>query len=135
MPTPLISPLLLGIGTRMLKIGCSGTEINENKMYKSTFLLGHPLDIFTDQCILNTSTHEDICDTKKPIDEEDQKPIRRIQSNVPTSHTNGGDIFPRKVKSKLMKIKPALWEKNEEKLKNNSFEEGEKENKAWLIFC
>jgi hypothetical protein len=32
-----------GIGKRTVKIGCSEAEINENKMSKRTFLLGHPL--------------------------------------------------------------------------------------------
>ena len=46
--------------------------------------------------------------------------MRRIQAKAPAPHVqpSSGDIFPRKVKSKLVKIKPALWEKNDEKLKN-----------------
>ena len=44
--------------------------------------------------------------------------VKRIQAAVPPLPPASGDIFPRKVKSKLVKIKPALWEKNEEKLKN-----------------
>ena len=77
-----------------------------------------PIDIFTDYFIHNTSTHEDICDKKKTIEKQDQKPVGRIPSNASTSYATAGDIFPRKVKSKMVKIKPALWEINEEKLKN-----------------
>ena len=87
------------------------------------------IDIFIYQCILNTSTHEDISDKKKPIDKEEQQPVRRIQSNAPTSHPKGEDIFPRKVKSKLVKIKPALWEKNEEKLKNTLLKKEKRKTK------
>ena len=87
------------------------------------------IDVFIDYFIHNTSIHEDISDKEKPIDKEEQPPVRRIRSNVPTSHPKGGDIFPRKVKSKLMKIKPALWEKNEEKLKNTLLKKEKRKTK------
>ena len=85
--------------------------------------------IFTDQCLHYTSTSEDICDKKKPIDKEVQKPVKRIQNDAPTSHTAGVDIFPRKVKSKMVKIKPALWEKNEEQLKNTVLKKEKRKTK------
>jgi hypothetical protein len=42
MPTPLMSPFLWGIGKRMLNIGCSDADINENKIYKNTFFAETP---------------------------------------------------------------------------------------------
>merc|ERR1712013_971758 len=57
--------------------------------------------------------------------ESPQPPVRRIQPKAPTS----GDIFPRKVKSKLVKIKPALWEKNDEKLKNTILKKEKRKTK------
>ena len=51
--------------------------------------------------------------------------MRRIQPKAPAS----GDIFPRKVKSKLVKIKPALWEKNDEKLKNTILKKEKRKTK------
>jgi hypothetical protein len=52
-PTPLVLPLLWGIGTKRLKITCSDAEINENKMYESTFLFGHPLSdtVMNNECL------------------------------------------------------------------------------------
>ena len=95
----------------------------------STRVVRLAIDIFTDQCLHYTSTHEDICDKKKPIDKEVQKPVRRIASNAPTSHTTGVDIFPRKVKSKMVKIKPALWEQTEEKPKNTVLKKEKRKTK------
>ena len=57
--------------------------------------------------------------------ESPQPPVRRIQPKAPAS----GDIFPRKVKSKLVKIKPALWEKNDEKLKNTILKKEKRKTK------
>jgi hypothetical protein len=37
----------------MFKMGCSNAEINENKMYKNTFLLGHPLYVLNHKCKYN----------------------------------------------------------------------------------
>jgi hypothetical protein len=87
------------------------------------------IDIFIYQCILNISTHKDISDKKIPIEKEDKQPMRRIQSNAPTSQPKGEDIFTRKVKSKLAKIKPALWEKNEEKLKTTILKKEKRKTK------
>ena len=88
------------------------------------------IDVFTNHYTIHyTSTHEDICDKKKQIEKEDQKPVKRIPSNAPSSHATGGDIFPRKVKSKMVKIKPALWEQTEEKLKNTVLKKEKRKTK------
>jgi len=57
--------------------------------------------------------------------EAPQSAVRRIQPKAPAS----GDIFPRKAKSKLVKIKPALWEKNDEKLKNTVLKKEKRKTK------
>ena len=76
------------------------------------------------------STPEDIPDKKETIVKEDLKPGRRIQLKSPAIQPVVSDIFPRKVKSKLVKkIKPALWEKNEENLKNTLLKKEKRKNK------
>ena len=52
-----------------------------------------------------------------------------IPSNAPSPHATGGDIFARKVKSKMVKIKPALWEQTEEKLKNTVLKKEKRKTK------
>ena len=75
------------------------------------------------------STPEDIPDKKEAIDKEDPTPVKRIQLKPPALQPVVSDIFPRKVKSKLVKIKHALWEKNEETLKNTLLKKEKRKNK------
>eukprot|EP00091_Calanus_sinicus_P004497 TRINITY_DN14825_c0_g1_i1.p1 TRINITY_DN14825_c0_g1~~TRINITY_DN14825_c0_g1_i1.p1 ORF type:complete len:119 (-),score=43.56 TRINITY_DN14825_c0_g1_i1:143-499(-) len=89
---------------------------------------GETLDNVT-RASQQNGTCEDISDKKKPIDKEEQQPVRRIPSSAPTLRPKEADIFPRKVKSKLVKIKPALWEKNEEKLKNTALKKEKRKTK------
>ena len=75
------------------------------------------------------STPEDIPDKKEVNDKEDPTPVKRIQLKSPALQPVVSDIFPRKVKSKLVKkIKPALWEKNEENLKNTLLKKEKRKN-------
>eukprot|EP00092_Neocalanus_flemingeri_P102737 GFUD01131429.1.p1 GENE.GFUD01131429.1~~GFUD01131429.1.p1 ORF type:complete len:100 (+),score=37.95 GFUD01131429.1:27-302(+) len=77
------------------------------------------------------SLKEGIPDKQDAIDTEDPQPIRKVQTRSPSLPAGSGqtDIFPRKVKSKLVKIKPALWEKTEESLKNTILKKEKRKNK------
>ena len=46
------------------------------------------------------------------------QPVRRMTTKVATKKQEQ-EIFPRKVKSKFVKTKPALWEKNIQNTKTN----------------
>ena len=76
------------------------------------------------------SAHQKIAEEKKPIDKEDTQPVKVVQTILPPITSNGGDIFPRKKKGGLVSIKPAVWEKNREKLKITILRRGGKPNLA-----
>eukprot|EP00092_Neocalanus_flemingeri_P058045 GFUD01069105.1.p1 GENE.GFUD01069105.1~~GFUD01069105.1.p1 ORF type:complete len:134 (+),score=45.74 GFUD01069105.1:41-403(+) len=80
---------------------------------------------------LVNSSKEGIPDKQDAIDTEDPQPVRKVQTRSPSLPAGSGqsDIFPRKVKSKLVKIKPALWEKTEESLKNTILKKEKRKNK------
>merc|ERR1711936_522330 len=68
--------------------------------------------------ITRASTQNGISDEtpieQKEHDTEALKPVKKIKTTPVPAQKVAEDIFPRKVKSKLVKIKPAIWETNEE---------------------
>ena len=70
-----------------------------------------------DNYIIFKSTRKD-AEEKKPIEKEDPQPVKNLQTHLPPMPSNGVDIFPRKKKGGLVSIKSAVWENNNEKLKN-----------------
>ena len=55
--------------------------------------------------------------------------MKVVQTNLPPMPSTGGDIFPRKKKGGLVSIKPAVWEKNNEKLKNTILKKEKRKTK------
>lgn len=87
--------IMFVMGTRMLKIGCSDSEINQNVMYKSTFLLEHPLGAHA--IIQNPSSNP----------AEKRKKERRKRKNA----VNSGPCLPwmKSVNSKLLSLLFTWW--------------------------
>eukprot|EP00092_Neocalanus_flemingeri_P085585 GFUD01107698.1.p1 GENE.GFUD01107698.1~~GFUD01107698.1.p1 ORF type:complete len:133 (+),score=44.19 GFUD01107698.1:37-399(+) len=78
----------------------------------------------------NGST-ECIPDRQEASNKEDPQPVRKVQTRSPSlqARSDQGDIFPRKVKSKFVNIKPAIWEKTEENLKKTILKKEKRETK------
>merc|ERR1712106_116667 len=74
-------------------------------------------------------TSKKTAEEKKPIDKEDPQPVKIVQSNLPPMPSNEGNIFPRKKKGGLVNIKPAVWEKNNEKMKNTVLKKEKRKTK------
>eukprot|EP00092_Neocalanus_flemingeri_P036958 GFUD01040236.1.p1 GENE.GFUD01040236.1~~GFUD01040236.1.p1 ORF type:complete len:141 (+),score=48.14 GFUD01040236.1:52-423(+) len=82
---------------------------------------------------VNGST-EGIPDRQEASNKEDPQPVRKVQTKSPSLQARSdqgdqGDIFPRKVKSKFVNIKPAIWEKTEENLKKTILKKEKRETK------